>query len=82
MFIIYLCVFIFRIRVAFREGEDGIGGVCRVVMIYFMKETLKQRSKILDNEKLDIYYVILYNTVTFKIFYHNGQKGFLQSPSL
>lgn len=59
-----------------------LGGVYRVVMIYFIKETLKQRGKILGNEKLDIYYIILYTTVIFKIFYHNGQKGFLQSPSL
>lgn len=75
-------MFIFKIRVAFREGENGIGGVCRVVMIYFIKETLKQRGKILGNEKLDIYYIVLYTTVIFKMFYHNGQKGFLQSPSL
>lgn len=51
-------------------------------MIYFIKETLKQRGKILGNEKLDIYYIVLYTTVIFKMFYHNGQKGFLQSPSL
>jgi len=50
---VYLCVLMSRKRVASREGGDRIGGVCGVVVIYFIKETLKQCGRILGNENLD-----------------------------
>lgn len=42
-----------RKRAASREGKDRIGGVCGAVMIYFIKEILKQCGRTLGNEKVD-----------------------------
>lgn len=48
-----------------------------MVMIYFIKETVKQCGRILGNENwVAARHIILYNIFIYKTFYHNGYKGF------